>query len=268
MASTSRSRLLRSASARIPAIALLAALAAILAPPSARAQLSLEASFEHFDWHEQVTPIDVHETGPRFGGGASYLMPRDRGPLAGLRATVYGGAVDYDGSLQTNRNTAARGTTEYLGWTAGAEGRWRWPSAVDAVAALETNIWTRHLSTTQEEDFRVLSMRVGLDRPALRASRFTVGGGVRWLLAISERTTIKVQGQTLHLQLSPDPGWAPYVQAGYRFAPRFLAIAYWDGMQMGRSEPLVINTGGGSRTTVWQPETEVNLIGLRITFEP
>lgn len=245
---------------------LLAALASCLAAAAARAQWSVDAAVERFGWREDTSPIEVRETGPRVALGIGFAQRRARGALLVFRASVYGGGVSYDGSLQLDRTQAAHGVSVYLGTTEGAELRYRWPGAVDAVAGVDLNLWRRRLSVTQREDYRIVSGRLGVERLATRSSAIAAGGGVRWLLATSEHATISEAGVDYHLELSPGRGWNPYLHLGYRIAPRVTALAYWDGMRLSRSNQIVLRTGRQSQTIVFQPATDVDVLGVRFAY--
>jgi hypothetical protein len=226
----------------------------------------VDAAVERFGWREHISPIEVRELGPRVALGIGFAQRKARGALFGYRASVYGGGVRYDGSLQIDRTQPAQGVSVYLGTTHAAELRHRWPGAVDAVAGLDLNVWRRQLSNTQREEYRILSGRLGLDRPVTRSSPIAVGGGLRWLLATSEHATLSEAGVVYHLALSPGLGWNPYLHLGGRIAPRVTALAYWDGMRLDRSNEIVLRTGGRTQTIVFQPATDVDVLGVRVAY--
>jgi hypothetical protein len=244
----------------------LAALALCLAPFDARAQWSVDVAVERFSWREDLSPIEVRELGPRVGLGVGFVQRRLRGILFGYRGSLYGGGVRYDGSLQIDPSQPAQGTSVYLGTTQAAELRYRWPEVVDAVAGLEVDVWSRRLSDTQREGYRILSGRLGVNRPATGPSPIVAGGGVRWLLATREHTSIPEGGVVHHLTLAPGLGRNPYLYLGCRVTPRVTALAYWDGMRLGRSGEIVLSGGGPTQTIVYQPATDVNVLGVRAVY--
>jgi hypothetical protein len=251
---------------RVRVCLLLVALASSLLAADAFAQWSVDGTVEHFSWREHTSPIQVHETGPRAAFGVGYMLPRERGVVPVYRGTFYGGTVDYNGSLQGDVAQAARGTTGYIGTTQGVELRYRWPGAVDALAGLEADVWRRSLGTSQQEDYRTLSMRLGVDHVAMRSSPFTIGGGLRWLLLISEKSTIKEGGLTYQFQLSPGLGVNPFLHVGYRVASRFTMIAYLDGMRLGQSDPLTVRRNGRPAAVVFQPQSDLDVAGVRVAY--
>jgi hypothetical protein len=242
------------------------ALASCLVAPSARAEWVVDASVEHFALREHITPIEVHENGPRAALGIGFILPKARGLLFAYRGVVYGGGVGYNGSFQFDRTEAAHGTSIYLGTTQAVELRYRWPGALDAIAGLDVDIWRRRLSTTQYEDYRFLSGRVGLRRPATAPGRVVAGGGVRFLLATAEHAMVTDAGLSYRLILSPGLGANPFLELGYQVTPRVTATGYWDGMRLGRTDPVVLRKNGRPQATVFQPATDIDVVGVRIAY--
>jgi hypothetical protein len=247
---------------------LLAALVTGLAAADARAQWSVEIGVEHLSWHEDVSPIEVRERGTRGVIGVGFAQRRPRGALLAYRGSAYGGGADYRGSLLFDRTTPAQSTSVHLGTVHSVELRNRWPEAVDAVVGLEFELWRRRFSQTQREDYRVLSGRLGIEKPATPSRRIVAGGGLRWMLAASERATFTEAGVTYRVALSPGLGWNPYLRLGHRLTPRVTALAYWDGMRLGRSPEVALSLGGTTQARVYQPESDVNVLGVRVRYEP
>lgn len=238
----------------------------MLACSSARAQWSVEAGIEHYDWREHTTPIVVHEHGARFSFAAGILQPKQQGLLFAYRGVIYGGNVDYNGSFQFDATRAASGGATYLGTTQGAQARWRWPGSADALLGLEYETWNRQLSTTQEETYRTVSLRLGVEHLASATSRVVLGGGMRYLLATGEDATIEEAGITYALGLRPGRGSNPFVRAGYRVMSHVTVLGDWDGMNLGRSNTIVLLKRGKPRASVSQPNTDVTRLGVRVAY--
>lgn len=243
-----------------------AAIASALACSTARAQFRVEAGVESYDWREHTTPIVVHEHGPRFSFAAGFLQPKQQGLLFAWRGELYGGNVDYNGSFQFDATKAASGGATYLGTAQRAEARWRWPATADAALGLEYETWQRKLSASQEETYRTISLRLGVEHDASVASRFVAGGGIRFLLATGEDATIEEAGVRYALGLKPGRGSNPFLHAGYRVIPHVTVLAYWDGMSLGRSNTIVLLKRGKPRASVSQPDTDVTRLGMRIAY--
>ena len=249
-----------------PGLAVIAVLAVALAPVAARAQWTFDTGVERFDWREHTTPLVVHENGPRYFGGIGFMQPKQRGLLFAYHGTVYGGGVDYSGSFQFDATRAAKGASNYLGTAHSLEARWRWPGTADALAGVDLDFWHRQLSTTQEEKYRILSLRLGVERVARGPSRIAAGAGMRLLLATHEDATIEEAGVTYALALSPGLGANPFAHAGYRVLPHVTVIGDWDGMSLGRSNRITLLKRGRPRAVVSQPDTDVSRVGARIAY--
>lgn len=245
----------------------LALLVTCLAAADARAQWTLDASVEHFSLREHVSPIDVRESGPRVAFGVGFVQRRARGLLLAYRGSVYGGNPDYEGSLQFDPSTPAKGATVYLGTTQGAELRHRWPGGIDALAGLDLDVWRRRLSTTQREDYKSLSARFGIERQSTPSSRVVAGAGVEWAFATTEHATIVESDATYRLILSPGSGAHAMLHTGYRVSPHVTVLGYWDGKRLAQSPPLVFNKRNRSQVIILQPATDVNLLGLRVVLD-
>ena len=246
--------------------ATLLVIAAALAGSTAHAQWSIEAGVEQFDWREHTTPIVVHEHGPRYFGAVGYMLPTERGALFAYRGTVYGGNPDYNGSFQFDDTKAASGASTYLGTTQRAEARWRWPAIADGVLGLEYETWKRQLSTTQEETYRTVSLRVGAEHLASATNRIVAGGGMRFLLDASEDASIEAVGLTYLLALRPGRGSNPYLYAGARIVPHLTVLGSWDGMNLGQSNQVVLLKRGKPRAMVSQPSTDITTLGVRLVY--
>lgn len=244
----------------------IAALATAFVCPPARAQWSLDAGVEYFDWSEDTAPIAVHEHGPRFLLGGGWALPRKQGPLVAFRGELYGGVVTYDGALLLDPTTPVSELTGYFGTTQAAQLRWRWAGTVDAVAGVEYEIWGRRLSSSQEETFRVTSLRLGGEHVASARHPFVAGGGVRFMLSAHEQTRIEYAGAAFDVDLEPVADSNPYLHLGYRVAPHLTLLGYWDGMHLGRSNTVTLVTPARATVYVWQPASDMWRLGVRAVY--
>lgn len=242
-------------------------MAVIQCPPLsvARAQWSVDAAVERFDWREHTSPIQVRETGPRFAGGVGFSQPRESGPLLAYRGRVYFGNVDYDGSFLLDAAQPAQGVSTYLGTAQAAELRYRWPATLDAVAGLEYETWRRRLSASQREEYRILSLRLGAERLPADASPWYASGGIRFLLGTGEIATTPIGNAVYRLSFSPGRGTSPFVSLGRRVASRVMLVGYWDSIRLGRSNQIAI--GGSGNLVAYQPKSDMNLVGLRVVYQ-
>ena len=71
---------------------LLCALLLFLIAAAARAELTVFAGVEYFDWQEDTSP-SVQETGPLLAGGLIWMQDKQQGLLFGYRGEIYFGQV-------------------------------------------------------------------------------------------------------------------------------------------------------------------------------
>ena len=221
---------------------------------------------ERYDWREETDPIEVHEHGPRFLVGGGWMQPKEQGLLLAYRGELYAGNVTYDGSLLFAPATPVHGQTTYFGTTQALQARWRWAEQADAVVGVEYETWKRRLTSTQEETFQVVSLRLGAEHLANDRNPIAGGGGVRIMLATGEEATVAYAGTTYALVLEPGPGSNPYLHAGYRFTPHVTLLGYWDGMRLRRSNSVTLGTAPGPVLQAWQPATDMWRLGIRVAY--
>src|SRR4051812_43822989 len=89
--------------------------AVVAAMSSARADISVSAGFENFEWKETTTPT-VKEQGLRYAFDLTWSQTREPGPSAEYNLKLYTGNVDYTGATLGN-NTPISGETHYRGFT-------------------------------------------------------------------------------------------------------------------------------------------------------
>jgi hypothetical protein len=238
-------------------------MAALHVPAPALAQLSASAAIERFTWREHTSPLEVRENGPRFSGRVAYALPVTKGPLLGAALGIYGGGVRYQGSFQFDSTTAARGTSEYLGTRVTGEARWRWPR-LDAVVGYDYDSWQRRLSVRQKENYRVGSGRLGLEHLASAKDPFEAAVGLRRLLSTGEDASVVFEDVAYALHLEPGLGTTFYGRLGAHVAPHAFAVATVDGMHLGRSNFIELRKRGKPQAKVYQPQSDLDLVGVRL----
>jgi hypothetical protein len=204
--------------------ALIFALAATaLHMPAAHAQWRLGIGPEYFDWKEDTTPRQVTEKGPLLSGWAEYTQRRDAGLVGAYRGRLYGGQVEYEGSLLLSPNVPVSGNTRISGMTHEGQLRRRFDvhgtRSVDLVAGAGIDIWLRELSARQTGALRHrLRAARRRDRGA-RTEGWMAGLGLKYPFYTHENAHLDDIG------FDQQPGTqarqarvSPYAHLGYQFA--------------------------------------------------
>ena len=246
------------------AFALAAAAWALALPVAASAGWSLSGDIESFRWRESTTP-SVRESGPRFGIGGGWLPAKDAGWLLGWKGKLYWGSVDYDGALLFS-NTPAQGTTRYAGAVNEFLVVYR-PAdpRFDFVGSLGLDGWERRLSANQREDYTVVFARLGAEYSARATQGWFGGGGIKKPLFTREDAHLRDIGFDQNPILRPGKDPSLYAQFGYRFSPSWSVLAYYDSYRFGRSKAEPV-TSGGANFVVFQPETRMDVLGVRLAY--
>lgn len=246
------------------ALVLAAALGALL-PGMALAAWSLSGDVEHFRWRESTTPA-VSEDGIRYGVGGGWLPAKNSGWLLGWKGKLYWGSVDYDGALLFS-NTPAQGTTRYSGAVneflvvyRPADSRF---DRVDFVGSLGLDAWERRLSAQQREDYTIVFVRLGVDYNVRANQGWFGGGGIKKPLFAREDAHLRDIGFDQNPTLTPGKDPSLYAQVGYRFTPKWSLLGYYDSYRFGRSRAERVTSGGAS-FQVFQPESRMDVLGVRL----
>jgi hypothetical protein len=242
----------------------------VLAPSTARAELTLSASIDYFKWDESTTPR-VKESGPLFALGLAYTQDRDAGPLFAYRGKIWGGTVNYDGATLFG-GTPVTSTTDYLGVSNEVQGRWRKPGKpggnLDAVLGAGVDVWRRGLSPAQKEDYAIAYLRLGLESGTDESSRWTAGLGFKYPVWTYENAHFDEIGFDSNPILHPGKQISPYGNLGYRFTPTLQVVGYYESFRFSKSatvQATEVANGLGPATLV-QPATTMSIFGIRVEY--
>jgi hypothetical protein len=133
---------------------------------TARAELTVFAGAEYFNWQESATP-SVEETWPLLAGGLIWIQDKEKGLLFGYRGQVYFGQVNYNGA-DFFTGAPLTTTVDYFGVLNEGQLRYRFAlrgnEHVDAVLAVGADIWRRRFpDSDQKEDWGVIYARLGAE---------------------------------------------------------------------------------------------------------
>jgi hypothetical protein len=238
-----------------------------LVPTLALAAWTLSGDVEHFHWHESTRP-SVTEDGLRYGIGGRWLAARQSGWLLGWRGKLYWGPVDYEGATLFG-NTPVRGTTRYSGAMNEFLAIFRPKSErleqLDFVGSLGLDAWERRLSRQQSEDYAIVFARLGAAYNARAPRGWFGGGGVKKPLVAREDAHLRDIGFDQNPILKPGKDPSLYAQVGYRFSPDWSLLGYYDSYRFGRSRARAVTSGGAS-FLIFQPESRMDLLGVRLAY--
>lgn len=250
-------------------LALVASLGMFAAFP-AHAQLGVSLGVEYFQWNEDTDPIEVKESGALLALGLDWTQRKDQGWLFGYRGRAYFGDVDYDGALLFSPSTPASGTTSYLGMSNEGQVRYRWPTrtrgySFDLLGSVGYDFWERELDPSQQEDFQVIFLRLGVEINPTGNKGWMFGVGVKYPVWTEEDAHFTDFGYEQNPKLEPGLGASAFAQLGYRFQPHLAVIAYLDGYNFGESDPVNVTQGAITDTFV-QPASEQYNVGVRLLY--
>lgn len=247
-----------------------AVLAAALAMSAAGARAEFRGGIgtEYFSWVEDTSP-EVRETGGLLALALEFNRPRDAGLLCGYRGRLYAGAVTYEGSELFPPRRPVTGTTEYVGTSQEAQGRYRFLVGdlrpLDLVAGVGVDLWQRKLSAIQKEDFVIGYARLGLELEPDRRG-WIAGGGLKFPFYTWENAHLDEIGFGSNPVLKPGKAISPYAHLGYRFDGPFAVLLYVDTFRFTRSQAERVTHATQGVVDVLQPaSTRVN-VGFRVVF--
>ena len=246
------------------------ALALWLVSAGAQAEWSVSADMEYFRWRESSDPV-VSERGGRFGFGWEYLRERDAGWQWAYRGEFRRGEVQYDGALLFDPSTPVSATTRYTGLVNELQAIYRWPHAYgpEVVAGLGYDYWERNILPDQREDYSVVFLRLGVNLDSRQNRRWFGGGGLKLPIYVSENAHFDEIGFDQNPKLEPEGRPSFYGQVGYRFAPNWSVIGYYDSYRFAESKAVSVTSSStfpGSTFLFVQPASSVNTYGVKVRF--
>ncbi|MEO8040460.1 MAG: hypothetical protein ABI794_16955 [Betaproteobacteria bacterium] len=231
------------------------------------AQLSVGGGLDYLRWTEDTAP-EVRERGALLVLTGGYTQRRDKGALFAWRGTLYGGAVDYDGSTLFPPLQTVQGTTDYGGTSQEAQFRYRIPvrggARVDLVAAGGFDLWRRQLSTIQKEDYLVGFVRLGLELD--RDGRGLIaGGGLKQPIRVRERAYLDGMNPD-PIELRPGNETSFYLMLGYQLDRHWRIAGTLDSFRFSRSPATGATVPGFGAGQFFQPASTLYRVGARVEY--
>jgi hypothetical protein len=235
----------------------------------AQAGWSVSADLEYFRWRESSDPL-VTERGGRFGLGWEYLREQPVGWQFAYRGEFRRGEVKYEGALLFDPSQAVSARTRYTGLVNEVQAIYRLPHALgpELVGGLGYDYWERNILPNQREEYSVVFLRLGLNLDPRETRRWFGGGGLKLPLYVSENAHFDEIGFDQNPHLEPEGRPSLYAQAGYRFAPNWSMIGYYDSYRFAESKPVAATSSAfpGTRLLFVQPASSVNRYGLKVKY--
>ncbi len=251
---------------RYQILVLIAALFSL--PEVARAQLTLAAGVEIFNWEENTSPA-VSEDGVFLTLGVGYTQQVESGFLLGYRGKLWTGTADYTGATLFD-SVPITGTTAYLGLTNEVQARFRKQLnnnyRRDLLASIGLDVWQRELSSVQKEDFEIIYVRAGFNIDSASPGSWLIGLGLKYPVWVREDAHLTNIGFDRNPELYPGGKVSPYGQVGYRFNRQWIIVGYVDGYRLTRSNEEQVNeiAKGHGPVNVFQPDSDMLVIGIRL----
>jgi hypothetical protein len=228
------------------------------------AQFTLGAGVEYFSWTEDTQPIEVKERGPLAVLTIGYTQIKPAGWLFAYRGELYFGEVDYDGALLFAPNVPLSSETRYVGTAHEGQLRYR-TRAFDVLAALGIDVWNRRLSANQEEDYRVVFVRLGIEH--VNAQRgWLFGAGAKYPVWTQEDAHFTDLGFDQNPKLNPGKDVSGFAHVGFRFNPNWALIGYADGFRFKESNKVSVTTNGVPQGVFVQPASDLYVIGVKAQY--
>jgi hypothetical protein len=227
---------------------------------SARADVSVSAGFEGFQWKESSSPT-VKESGLRWALDLTWAQSKTKPGLSTeYNQKLYAGNVDYTGAFLVT-NTPVSAETHYRGVQNELRAVYRMQNGVDIVLTGGWDHWARDLSAAQEEGWDVLYARLGAAYNAPVKQGVIGSAGVKYPVYVREDGHFTDIGFTTNPRLRPRGDFSLYGTLGYRIQSWDI-IAYYDSYRFKKSNVVAV-TDGVTTSGFFQPKSKQDQIGMK-----
>ena len=241
-------------------------LLSLCAVSPAQAQFEAGVGLGYYDWHEDLSPVEVKESGPLLTGTLAWTQ-RGVG-LVHLAYRGWGGlgVGNYRGSFQSAPTVPVEANTVFGATTQEGQARWQTPSTVELISSLAFDFWHRQISASQQEDYALFSVILGAESRDPAAKGWSGGGGVRLPLWIREDAHFDQVGFSTNPTLEPGQQASVRGSLRYRFTPHLSCTGSLDTFRLGKSQTVTLEARRGTRTTAYQPATTLLMPGIGVEY--
>jgi hypothetical protein len=127
------------------------------------------------------------------------------------------------------------------------------------------DVWNRQVSASQEEDDRIVFIRLSLGHNNPERG-WLFGAGAKYPVRTQEDVHFTDLGFDQNPKLSPGKDASGFAHRGYRFNPHWALIGYADGYRFKESSPVFVTAGGVPQGSFVQPATDVYVIDLKAQY--
>ena len=177
--------------------------------------------------------------------------------------------MDYQGALLFAPSVPVATTSSYLGMSNEGQVHYRLPSErgywLDLLGSVGLDLWQRKLGTSQQEDYRI-GVRLGVELGPVSQTGVVGGFGIKYPFWTYEDANLLDEGyDDQNPTLEPKGDLSLYGQIGYRFRRNLAVVGYVDGFRFKQSDPVIV-TQGGVPFEVWQPQSTMYNIGVKLQY--
>jgi hypothetical protein len=232
----------------------------------AHAQFEAGVGIGYYDWSERTSPVEVKESGPLFTGTLGWTQRGANAVRFAYRGWGGVGVGNYRGSFQSAPSVPVEANTVFGATTQEGQLRWQVRSSLELISSLAFDFWHRQISASQQEDYQLFSVILGLESRDVALKGWSGGGGVRLPVWIREDAHFDQVGFSTNPTLEPGRQASVRGSLRYRFSPHLSCTGSLDTFQLGKSPAVTLEARRGTRTTAYQPATTLLMPGIGVEY--
>lgn len=248
---------------------------ALNAAPAAAGPVDIGVGIERFNWQEfDISGAKmVKESGPRLFVSLESENQVSERWIYGFRGRIYAGTVTYDGQL-IGSGTPYSTDSDYSGFSGAVDFTGRFPRANGEFSdwglrfGLGGDSWNRHLQdgvsggtvvAGYTEKYTALVGRLGVAYVPVQG--WFGEAGAKYPFKVREEVNL-YDGVTLE----PQGAISLFGTIGYNFGQRWSIKGYYDSYRFKASNAKDVTSGGVPAGTVYQPRSDMDLLGITAGF--